>query len=92
MSRKKDVGSDKSAKSPLITTKTTRRKKTPDSAIVATKVSESSSRTTISREERDKMIAQTAYFRAEQRGFTGGNPIEDWLWAETEVDKQLKAC
>jgi hypothetical protein len=37
------------------------------------------------------MIAQAAYLRAERRGFTGGNEIEDWLAAEAEVDALLKA-
>jgi hypothetical protein len=32
------------------------------------------------------MIADAAYFRAEQRGFQGGDPLRDWLQAEAEVD------
>jgi len=30
-------------------------------------------------------IAETVYFRAEQRGFKGGNSVEDWLTAERDV-------
>jgi len=37
---------------------------------------------------RRKMIAESAYFRAEQRGFAGGNPAEDWLTAEREMGMQ----
>lgn len=46
--------------------------------------------TTIKPEERYKMIAQAAYFRAEARGFSGGDPNEDWTQAEIEVDQQLR--
>lgn len=91
MPRKKEVQSEKAVKSPIITSKTTRSKKSI-STTATSMLTESGSRTTISREEREKMIAQTAYYRAEQRGFCGGNPVEDWLWAETEINKQLKAC
>jgi hypothetical protein len=31
------------------------------------------------------LVAERAYYKAEQRGFTPGNEIEDWLAAEREV-------
>ena len=34
---------------------------------------------------REQMIAEAAYFRAEQRGFMPGNELSDWLQAEAEV-------
>ena len=40
-------------------------------------------------EERHRMIAQTAYFQAERRGFAEGDPIKDWLAAEAEIEKLL---
>nr|VFK27602.1 MAG: Protein of unknown function (DUF2934) [Candidatus Kentron sp. MB]VFK33004.1 MAG: Protein of unknown function (DUF2934) [Candidatus Kentron sp. MB]VFK75691.1 MAG: Protein of unknown function (DUF2934) [Candidatus Kentron sp. MB] len=40
-------------------------------------------------EERWNMIAVAAYYRAEQRGFMGGNPAEDWIAAEEEIDRLL---
>ena len=40
-------------------------------------------------EERWNMIAKVAYYRAEKRGFVGGNPAEDWRAAEADVDAQL---
>lgn len=46
---------------------------------------------TVSSEERWRMVAEAAYLRAEKRGFTGGNPTDDWLAAEAEVDKLLAA-
>ncbi|HHM04523.1 MAG TPA: DUF2934 domain-containing protein [Gammaproteobacteria bacterium] len=43
----------------------------------------------ITPEQRRQMIAEAAYYQAEKRGFSGGNPAEDWLAAEREVDRQL---
>lgn len=40
---------------------------------------------------RRQKIATAAYYRAEKRGFNGGNPIEDWLMAESEIDSQTSA-
>jgi hypothetical protein len=36
-------------------------------------------------DERDARIRQAAYFRAERRGFTPGQELEDWLAAEQEL-------
>jgi hypothetical protein len=44
---------------------------------------------TISEDQRLGMIAETAYFKAEKRGFSGGNPVDDWLAAESEIDALL---
>jgi len=35
------------------------------------------------------MIAEAAYLRAERRGFVIGDPLEDWLAAEQEIDTLL---
>jgi hypothetical protein len=35
------------------------------------------------------MIEEAAYFRAQQRGFAGGDPMRDWLDAEAEIDSML---
>jgi hypothetical protein len=40
-------------------------------------------------EDRFRMIAETAYLKAEQRGFQGEQAMEDWLQAEAEVDAQF---
>ncbi len=42
----------------------------------------------ISREERLRMIEEAAYFRAERRGFNGGNEMQDWLDAESEINSK----
>lgn len=43
----------------------------------------------VSAEQRRAMIAEAAYLRAERRGFTGGDPTDDWLQSEKEVDTLL---
>ena len=42
-------------------------------------------------EERHRMIAETAYRIAEQRGFEGDMAMDDWLQAEAEVNAQFEA-
>jgi hypothetical protein len=43
----------------------------------------------VSKEQRIHMIEEAAYFKAEQRGFQGGDPVADWLMSEQEVDTLL---
>lgn len=43
----------------------------------------------VSPEQRYRMIAETAYFIAERRGFAAGSAVEDWLQAEAECDRRL---
>ena len=40
-------------------------------------------------EDRLRLIAEAAYFRAAQRGFVPGQELEDWLAAEIEIDALL---
>jgi hypothetical protein len=40
-------------------------------------------------EERNRMIAEAAYYIAEQRSFAGGSPLEDWSAAEAQIDAML---
>jgi len=40
--------------------------------------------------ERERMIAEAAYFRAEKRDFAPGHELEDWLDAEAEVRARFK--
>jgi len=42
--------------------------------------------TTESGGNRRLRIATAAYYRAEKRGFNGGDEIQDWLEAESELD------
>lgn len=43
----------------------------------------------VSTEERQRMIAEAAYFRAMQRGFDSGSSLDDWLAAEREISHLL---
>ena len=60
------------------TTASSKAKKSPPSAI------------NISAEERWRMIATTAYLKAEARNFAPGHETDDWLEAEKEVDALIK--
>jgi hypothetical protein len=44
----------------------------------------------VTAEARRAMIAESAYLRAEARGFLPGREAEDWLAAEAEVDALLR--
>jgi hypothetical protein len=42
-------------------------------------------------EERERLIREAAYLRAEQHGFVGASQEEDWAEAEREIDARLAA-
>jgi hypothetical protein len=54
---------------------------TPETAAVATVIPDLT--------QRNELIATSAYFRAERRGFEPGHELEDWLASEEEVVKAL---
>lgn len=37
---------------------------------------------------RHHLIAEAAYFRAQQRGFDGDHALDDWLEAEFEIERR----
>lgn len=39
--------------------------------------------------ERQRLIAEAAYLMAERRGFDQGDPAQDWINAEEEVNRKL---
>lgn len=45
----------------------------------------------VSPEEYYRMIAESAYYIAERRGFHGGDPEQDWLQAEMEIRARFAA-
>lgn len=65
----------------------------PAPAIVraAVKALRGDGETEVTPEERARMIAEAAYYRAERRGFAPGHELEDWLAAEAEIDRELAA-
>jgi hypothetical protein len=68
------------------TSKSTPVKKPASTATPARKPRSRASTADISPEIRQQMIAEAAYLRAERRGFSAGDPLDDWLAAEREVD------
>lgn len=45
----------------------------------------------VTAEERHRMIAEAAYYIAEQRGFQGGDPEQDWREAEAQIGGMLRS-
>jgi hypothetical protein len=35
------------------------------------------------------MISEAAYFMAEHRGFESGHELQDWLFAESQIDAAI---
>lgn len=64
------------------------KKKTPRKRSASTRGADD---IVISEDERRRLIAEAAYLRAEARGFVGGDPTDDWLAAEHEVDARIAA-
>ena len=73
------------------------RKKTKSETPEKTVRRQSVSRDTVSTrsvdvtpDERHRMIAEAAYHRAEKRGFMNGDPMQDWLEAEAQIENELR--
>jgi type IV secretory pathway VirB10-like protein len=64
---------------------------TPTPSKGTSKTKSASSRVAVSPERRRAMIAESAYLRAERRGFAPGHEVDDWFAAEREVDALLSA-
>src|SRR5262245_20286888 len=45
--------------------------------------------TPVTAEQRWRMVAEAAYFKAQRRGFVGGDSKHDWAEAEAEIDAWL---
>lgn len=58
---------------------------------VRRKAAAGNSMTTVTPEERHRLVAEAAYFIAERRGFAAGCELDDWLQAEAEVERRLDA-
>ncbi len=91
MATRRTTGSARTAEgSPTAGEKAaTSRRRT--SGVQSATASGASAGSTVSADARRAMIEQSAYLRAERRGFTAGGEVEDWLAAETEVDALLEA-
>jgi len=71
--------------SGVITMATVKSKTAPRAASPGTQASPA---TPITPEQRYQMIAEAAYFRAQSQGFCG-DPAQDWVAAEAEIDRVL---
>lgn len=60
-------------------------------APAATKASRGGATVQVTPEQRYHMVAEAAYFIAERRSFNGGDPAQDWLEAEAEVERILQS-
>ncbi len=74
---------------PTILAPPTRPLKEPPADKPILKPSASKTMASVSPEERQRMIRDAAYYRAEGRGFVGGDPHQDWVDAEYEIDQML---
>lgn len=76
----------------MSTTPSTARPKRSRTARTATPGSDAQRTATtpvVTADYRRAMIAESAYLRAERRGFQGGDPVADWLESEREVEALL---
>jgi len=76
-STRKKAKSEKPEKPPI------RRQSVPREAIA-------SGNSNVTPDERHRMIAEAAYHRAEKRGFVNGDPVQDWLEAEAQIESELR--
>ena len=58
----------------------------PEAAEPAAEAASGNAQTPLTPEQRRQLISTWAYHRAEQRGFSGGSPEQDWLEAEAALD------
>ncbi len=45
----------------------------------------------ITQEQREHMIAEAAYYLAEHRHFKGGDPVRDWLQAQSDINRKISS-
>jgi Protein of unknown function (DUF2934) len=55
----------------------------------ASQVSGAGISSSIPPDQRKHMIEEAAYYLAERRGFCGGDPLQDWLEAEAEIERMM---
>ena len=41
-------------------------------------------------DQKHQMVSEAAYYIAEKRGFTNGDPVDDWIEAETQIESLLE--
>lgn len=58
----------------------------PNITLTETRNTTTAVATHFSADERQRMIEEAAFYRAEKRAFDGGNEVDDWLEAEAEIN------
>ena len=73
------------------TTTKPRARKSPAKKPAAKKVAtrKATATTPNAESERQHMVREAAYYLAQKRGFSGGDPVSDWIAAESEIDTRL---
>lgn len=61
-------------------------KASPKAAVASRK---RNARASVSPEQRRNYVEIAAYYIAERRGFAPGDPLQDWIEAEAEIDRLL---
>ncbi len=69
---------------------TSKREKLPVRGRPAPRAARAAGNAAVGPDERHQMIAEAAYYRAEQRFFMNGDPLQDWLEAEAEITIRLR--
>lgn len=86
--RKKTTGAQKTT-AKVNRKKTTAKKAATKKKTVRKSAAKKGGRKVLTPEERYRLVAEAAFLKAESRGFVGGDPVEDWLAAEQEVEDAL---
>lgn len=67
----------------------TEKDKTPTQKKTMDMYASSGQMLSIAGQDRQRMIAEAAYYIAAQRGFNGGDPVQDWIEAERQINRVL---
>lgn len=67
----------------------TAKDKTPTQKKTMDMYASSGQMLSIAGQDRQRMIAEAAYYIAAQRGFNGGDPVQDWIEAERQINRVL---
>ena len=87
---KKSITKKKPTSKKTASTDRSKKPETKQATISGKTATKTTATTSVTPEQRQSMIAKTAYLKAERRGFIGGDPEQDWLEAEMEVDASLR--
>lgn len=83
---KKKVSKKSTVKKAVTKKKTTTKKKAASKKKASAR---KSAVTYINNEERYKMVAEAAYHLSEKQGFEPGRDMDNWLYAEVEIETYL---